>query len=102
MFYFKEAGFTTSPRRNSLSLHKVEKAGCELPPRDLRIGSSHLLLLPAIFCCSLSHFSGSAVKGSPLPNTGKHAFTPPGNNGNGDGDWVLVFETTPPMEEAGR
>jgi hypothetical protein len=42
------------------------------------------------------------VKGSPLPNTGKHAFTPPGNNGDGDGDWVLVLETTPPKEESGR
>lgn len=25
-------------------------------------------------------------------NTGTHAFTPPGNNGDGDGDWVLVLE----------
>jgi hypothetical protein len=39
-----------------------------------------------------------AVSGSPLPNTGKHAFTPPGNNGDGDGDWVLVLETKPPPE----
>ncbi len=38
----------------------------------------------------------TAVEGSPLPNSGERAFTPPGNNGDGDGDWVLVLETTPP------
>jgi hypothetical protein len=31
-----------------------------------------------------------------LPNKGKKSFTPPGNNGDGDGDWVLVLETMPP------
>jgi hypothetical protein len=40
----------------------------------------------------------TTVKGSPLPNAGKHRFTPPGNNGDGDGDWVLVLETKPPPE----
>jgi hypothetical protein len=25
-------------------------------------------------------------------NTGTQTFTPPGNNGDGDGDWVLVLE----------
>ena len=34
----------------------------------------------------------AAVAGSPLPNTGSHMFTPPGPNGDGDGDWVLVLE----------
>jgi hypothetical protein len=38
----------------------------------------------------------TAVEGSPLPNSRERAFTPPGNNGDGDGDWVLVLETTPP------
>jgi hypothetical protein len=33
------------------------------------------------------------VKGSPLPSRGKHTFTPPGKNADGDGDWVLVIET---------
>ena len=41
----------------------------------------------------------TAIKGSPLPNAGNRAFTPPGNNGDGDGDWVLVLETTPPKED---
>jgi hypothetical protein len=36
------------------------------------------------------------VAGSPLPNTGQRRFTPPGKNGDGDGDWVLVLETKPP------
>jgi len=35
----------------------------------------------------------SWIKGSPFPNSGTHMFTPPGNNGDGDGDWVLVLET---------
>jgi hypothetical protein len=44
----------------------------------------------------------TAIDGSPLPNTGKRAFTPPGNNGDGDGDWVLVLETKPPPKSDGR
>jgi hypothetical protein len=31
------------------------------------------------------------IAGSPLPATGKHEFTPPGENGDGNGDWVLVL-----------
>jgi len=41
----------------------------------------------------------TAIAGSPLKNLKEHAFTPPGNNGDGDGDWVLVLETKPPAEE---
>jgi hypothetical protein len=37
----------------------------------------------------------TVVEGSPLANTGKRKFTPPGKNGDGDGDWVLVLETKP-------
>src|SRR5207237_8064195 len=37
-----------------------------------------------------------SIDGSPLPNSGKRNFIPPGNNGDGDGDWVLVLETKPP------
>jgi hypothetical protein len=36
------------------------------------------------------------VEGSPLANSGKHRFRPPGRNGDGDDDWVLVLETMPP------
>ena len=31
------------------------------------------------------------VPGSPLRNVGTKRFTPPGNNADGDGDWVLVL-----------
>lgn len=42
-----------------------------------------------------SNASYVTVPGSPLANTGTRDFTPPGNNSDGDGGWVLVFETTP-------
>lgn len=32
--------------------------------------------------------------GSSLPNSGTRTFAPPGNNGDGDGDWVLVLKAT--------
>jgi hypothetical protein len=35
------------------------------------------------------------IVGSPLPNTGSRSFTPPGENHDRDGDWVLILETTP-------
>jgi len=38
------------------------------------------------------------IEGTPLKNAGKLKFTPPGNNADGDGDWVLVLETKPPPE----
>jgi len=38
------------------------------------------------------------IEGSPLPNTGRHNFIPPGNNADADGDWVLVLETDPPKD----
>jgi hypothetical protein len=37
----------------------------------------------------------SAVSGSPFPNSGTQPFTPPGENNDGDSDWVLVLETNP-------
>jgi hypothetical protein len=36
------------------------------------------------------------IAGSPFANTGTRDFIPPGNNRDGDGDWVLVLETDPP------
>ena len=38
----------------------------------------------------------TTIGGSPLSNTGTQDFTPPGNNSDGDGGWVLVLETRPP------
>lgn len=40
----------------------------------------------------------TGIDGSPLPNSGRHNFTPPGNNADGDEDWVLVLETKPPPQ----
>jgi hypothetical protein len=37
----------------------------------------------------------SSITGSPLPNTGTRSFGPSGNNSDGNGDWVLVLESTP-------
>lgn len=34
----------------------------------------------------------TAVPGGPFPNSGTRDFTPPGKNGDGDGDWVLLLE----------
>jgi hypothetical protein len=34
----------------------------------------------------------SAIDGSPFSNTGTRQFSPPGKNGAGDPDWVLVLE----------
>ena len=36
--------------------------------------------------------AGTYTKLGPLPNTGSHTFTPPGNNASGAGDWVLVLQ----------
>jgi len=36
------------------------------------------------------------IQGSPLANAGTQQFTPPGKTSDGNGDWVLVLETTPP------
>jgi hypothetical protein len=35
----------------------------------------------------------AAIAGSPFLNAGSRVFTPPGKNGDGDEDWVLVLET---------
>jgi hypothetical protein len=34
------------------------------------------------------------IDGSPFPNKGSRKFAAPGNNGLGDGDWVLVLEAS--------
>ena len=36
------------------------------------------------------------ITGSPFTNSGMLNFTPPTNNADGDGGWVLVIETNPP------
>jgi hypothetical protein len=38
------------------------------------------------------------VDGSPFANSGSRQFTPPGKNGDGDADWVLVLEADRALE----
>jgi hypothetical protein len=45
--------------------------------------------------CDPSSGAYVAVAGSPFPNSGTRDFTPPGDNSDGDGGWVLVLETEP-------
>jgi hypothetical protein len=40
----------------------------------------------------------TSITGSPFTNSGLRTFTPPGNNSDGDGGWVLVLETNPPPD----
>ena len=39
--------------------------------------------------------SYATVSGSPFANAGTRTFTPPGNNSDGDGDWVLCWRHRP-------
>jgi hypothetical protein len=75
-------------------------------------GSLVLVYTPVLgqFSVNMSQMSGPAVarwydpssggyipiSGSPFSNTGTQNFTPPGNNADGDGGWVLALETSPP------
>jgi hypothetical protein len=34
----------------------------------------------------------TAIPGSPLRNSGARDFTPPGDNEDGDDDWILLLE----------
>jgi hypothetical protein len=36
----------------------------------------------------------TTVPGGPFANTGTRQFTPPGNNRDGDGDWVLLLDAS--------
>jgi Protein of unknown function (DUF4038)/Putative collagen-binding domain of a collagenase len=72
-------------------------------------GSLAVIYTPVIraFTVDMSQLSGPAVvrwfdpssgnfsniAGSPIPNSGTQSFTPPVNNNDGDGGWVLVLET---------
>jgi hypothetical protein len=67
--------------------------------RTVTVDMTQLSAPPTVRWYDPSRGTYKAVDGSPLPNTGKRKFTPPGNNGAGDGDWVLVLETQPPPKE---
>jgi hypothetical protein len=38
----------------------------------------------------------TSIAGSPFANSGSRQFSPPGANADGDGDWLLVLETSVP------
>jgi hypothetical protein len=40
-------------------------------------------------------YAYTTIGGSPFANAGTRHFTPPGNNNDGESDWVLVLETKP-------
>jgi hypothetical protein len=77
-------------------------------------GSLAVIYTPVIrqFTVNLSKLSGPAITrwfdpssgaythidGSPFTNSGTMNFTPPANNADGDGGWVLVLETNAPPE----
>ncbi len=77
-------------------------------------GSLAIVYTPIIrqFTVDMAQLSGPAVTrwfdpsigmftnipGSPFTNSGSQNFTPPGNNRDGDGGWVLVMETNPPPD----
>ena len=42
-----------------------------------------------------THGTFTTIAGSPFANSGNEQFTPPGNNNDGDKDWILVFEVSP-------
>jgi len=67
-------------------------------PRTVKVDMTQLAGPAAARWYDPSRGTFTAIEGSPLPNTGERAFTPPGNNGDGDGDWVLVLETKPPKD----
>ena len=71
-------------------------------PRTVTVDMSQLRAPATARWYDPSRGTYTAVQGSPLPNTGKRELTPPGNNGDGDGDWVLVLETKPPPKEVER
>jgi hypothetical protein len=73
-------------------------------------GSTVIVYVPTVraFTINMASLGGSAkarwfdptdgtykdVDGGPISNTGPHEFTPPGKNHAGDGDWVLLLETS--------
>jgi hypothetical protein len=36
----------------------------------------------------------TSISGQSFPNKGTQQFTPPGNNHDGDGDWILLLDAS--------
>ena len=70
-------------------------AGCYVPPAWARgtLGVNATVLPKAFRARWLNPVSGAyTLISSSMPNTGTATFTPPGNNGSGSSDWVLVLD----------
>src|SRR5690349_14087866 len=82
-----EVVVTVDKRAHNPSYYRAVAFLIWVPSRD-----NHLIKLTARWY-DPSRGTFAHVEGSPLANTGKRKFTPSGNNGDGDGDWILVLET---------
>ena len=92
---------------NTYQLDNNTYATAALTP-DGTLGIVYTPVIANSLVVALTNFSGSvtsrwydpsagtfsAITGSPFANTGTHSFTTPGNNAAGDGDWVLLLEST--------
>lgn len=65
-------------------------------PRTVRVNMAQLSAPATARWYDPSRGTFTAIEKSSLKNAGERSFTPPGNNGDGDGDWLLVLETGPP------
>jgi hypothetical protein len=63
--------------------------------RTLSVDLSRLNGAVAARCYGPSNITFMTIAGSPFANTGPLPFTTPGNNQDGDGDWVLVESSAP-------
>jgi hypothetical protein len=98
------AGYGTFSATGSLAANNYVTAACTPD------GALVMAYMPTMgtITVDMSNLSGSAtawwydptnaiytaIAGSPFANTGTLQFTPPGNNGAGNGDWVLVLQAS--------
>jgi chitodextrinase len=70
--------------------------------RTITVDMSKLGSIADAFWYDPTDGASSSIAGSPFPNSGSRTFSPPGNNSDGDGDWVLVLRalSVPPDTQA--
>ena len=86
--YVDDSDYVTAARAKDGSLvmaYTPGKATLELDMSKLRGNATARWFDP-------SDGAFSAISGSPFANSGKHSFSTPGKNADGDEDWVLVLE----------
>jgi len=64
--------------------------------RPIKVDLSQLKGSVSVRWFDPSRGTSSFVPGSPFKNSGTTSFTPPGNNADGDGDWLLILEANLP------